>query len=253
VTTETSSKVRSTIVKVPDATPGLIFLNGQQKPFTLEGIWKSPVAPAANMTVDVDLDGAGSIAAITVVDSHQLAKERMHQLGGVAQERGKEAAKLAQKGIGALAARMGAVALGASAVFFLAFFFFPAAGIGGEGLGGSASLTFWNLVGTDFNNPHSVLRGGGDHGLLALLGLIAIAAPFAAPFIGAAWSKFLNAAPLAYLIIASIAIYLGVNKVFGEFVKMGMPNPFSWSWGIFVLALAALVLAAHVLKPPAKA
>jgi hypothetical protein len=74
---ENSLKVRSTVVKVPDATPGLLFLNGQQRPFTLAGVWKSPVAPAPNMTVDVDLDGAGTIEAITVVDTQQLAKERL--------------------------------------------------------------------------------------------------------------------------------------------------------------------------------
>jgi hypothetical protein len=31
-------------------------------------------------------------------------------------------------------------------------------------------------------------------------------------------------------------------------VKAGMPNPFSWSWGVFVVVLAALVLAAGALK-----
>jgi hypothetical protein len=48
MSTEASLRIRSTIVKVPDASPGLLFLNGQQKPFTLEGVWKSPVAPAPN-------------------------------------------------------------------------------------------------------------------------------------------------------------------------------------------------------------
>ena len=47
--------------------------------------------------------------AITVVDAQQVAKERLSQLGGAAQEHGKEAAKLAQQGIGAMAARMGKV------------------------------------------------------------------------------------------------------------------------------------------------
>src|SRR5208282_3018438 len=102
---DASSRVRTTIIKVPDATPGLVFVNGQQKTFTLEGVWKWPVAPVANMTVEVDLDGTGTITAITVVDSQQIAKERLNQIGGVAQERGKEAANLAQQGVGALAAR----------------------------------------------------------------------------------------------------------------------------------------------------
>jgi hypothetical protein len=248
---ETSPRVRSTIVKVPDASPGLLFLNGKQMQFTLEGIWKSPVAPAANMTVDVDLDGAGSIAAITVVDSQQLAKECLNQLSGVAQERGKEAAKLAQQGIGALAARMGAVPLGAAVLFWITWFFFPAARVEGGGAE-RISLTFWNLLGTDFSNPETILRGGSDHGFFAFLGLIAIAAPFAAPFLRMAWSKYLNAAPLAYFFIAFIAIYVNESKAFGDLAKMGVPNPFSWSWlSIFILLIAAIVLATGALKKPA--
>jgi hypothetical protein len=248
-----SPRMRSTIVKVPDASPGLLFLNGQQKQFTLDGVWKSPVAPAANMTVDVDLDGAGSIAAITVVDSQQIAKERLSQLGGVAQERGKEAAKLAQKGVGELAARMGAVALGATVLFWLAWFFFPAASVAGGGAA-AESFTFWNLLGTDFNNPESVLRGGGDHGLFAFLGLIAIAAPFAWPFIRAAWSKYLSAVPLVYFVVAFIAIWVNEGKAFGDLAKMGVPSPFSWSWLVILLmGITAAVLARGALKKPANA
>jgi len=249
---EASPRLRSTIVKVPDASPGLLFLNGQQKPFTLEGVWKSPVAPSPNMTVDVEVDGGGQITGITAVDPKQIAKERMDQLSGVAQERGKEAAKLAQQGVGALAARMGKVALGASVLIWVAWFFLPAATLAG-GLVGSESYTFWNLLGIDFNNPLTAVTGASSHGFLAMLGVVAILAPFAAPFLRTAWSHYLNAAPLAYVVIGFIGIQMAVSKAFGDLVKLGAPNPFSWSWGIYLLALAALVLAAGALKKPAQA
>ncbi len=246
------SRVRSTIVKVPDATPGLLFLNGQQKQFTLDGIWKSPVAPAANMTVDVDLDGSGSIAGITVVDSQQLNKERLNQLGGVAQEKGKEAAKLAQQGIGALAGKMGAVALGATVLVWIAWFFLPAATVS-LGFAGSMSFTFWNLLGIDLSNPMTLAQGTANHGALALLGLVAIAVPVAVPFVKTPWAKYLNAAPLAFLLIAVGSLYMQVHKALEPLSGMGVdvPSPFSWGWGIFVLGIAALVLAAHALKPSA--
>lgn len=246
----TSSKVRSTIVKVPDANPGLLFLNGQQKQFTLENIWKSPVAPTPNMTVDVELDGAGAIVGITAVDSHQLAKEKMNQLSGVAQERGKEAAKLAQQGIGALAGRMGAVALGSAVLVWIAWFFFPAASIN---VGEPTSFSFWALLGLDLKNPESVALGG-SHGLFSFLGLLAIAAPFAVPFLRAAWAKYLNAAPLVYIVIGLIVIFANEHSVFSDIAKITGTNPFSWSVMLFVLLLASAVLATGALKnPPAAA
>jgi hypothetical protein len=247
-----SPRTRSTIVKVPDATPGLLFINGQQKQFTLEGVWKSPVAPVANMSVDVELDGGGVITAITVVDANQIAKERLNQLGGVAQEQGKVVAKRAKEGVGALAARMGTVALGAAVVVWIAWFFLPAASVEGGGPS-PISITFWNLLGTDFNNPQSMLAGGSDHGFFAFLGFLCIAAPFAAPFIKVPWAKYLNAAPLGFFLVGFISLYLSVSKTFGDMTKAGIASPFSWSWGLFVLGLAALVLAAGAMKNPANA
>jgi hypothetical protein len=240
-------RVRSTIVKIPDTNPGLLFLNGQQKQFTLEGVWKSPVAPAANMAVDVKVDGTGAITGITAVDAQQIAKERLNQLSGVAQERGKEAAKIAKQGVGALAARMGAVALGSAVLVWIAWFFFPAANVDA---GGRISFTFWNLLGVDFKNLDSVATGG-SHGLFSFLGLIAIAAPFAAPFLRAAWSKYLNAAPLAYIVIGLIAIFANEHSAFSDIAKIAGTNPFSWSGMLVVLLLASAVLALGTLKNPA--
>jgi hypothetical protein len=249
---EASARVRSTIVKVPDASPGLLFINGQQKQFLLDGVWKSPVAPATNMTVDVDLDGAGVITGITVVDAQQLNKERMDQIALEAQQRGKEAAKLARRGVGALAARMGTVALGAAVLVWIAWFFLPSANLAG-GYVGSMSFTFWNLLGIDLNNPMTLTDGASNHGFLALLGVVAIIAPFAAPFLPVPWARYLNAAPLGILLIALAAIHSQTSKAFGDLEKMGAPSPFSWSWGVFVLGLAALVLGANALKRPAHA
>jgi len=62
-------RMRGTVIKVPGSTPGLILVNGQQKTFLLENVWLSPVAPMANMTVEVSTDASGSIAAMTVVDA----------------------------------------------------------------------------------------------------------------------------------------------------------------------------------------
>ena len=238
------SAVRGTIIKVPDSSPGLLFLDGQQRPFNLEGVWRSPIAPSPNMTVEVEVDDAGSITAIMAVDSHQLAKERMNQLSGVAQERSKEAAKLAQEGIGALAGRMGALALGSAVLLWVAWFFFPAASIEA---GGRVSFTFWGLLGVDFKNLESMATGG-NHGLFSLLGILAIAVPFAAPFVRAVWSRYLNAAPLAYIVIGLITIFASEHSAFREIAQMAGTNPFSWSGMLVVLLAAAAILALGALK-----
>ncbi len=244
-----TNKSRGSIIKVPDATPGILFANGQQQSFTLDRVWKSPTAPAVNQNVDVEFDATGAITAITVVDQQQFNKERLNQLSGVAQEQGKQAAHLAKEGVGALAGKMGALPLGAAVLLWIAWFFFPSATVSG-GMVGSMSFTFWGLLGLDFNNPMSAMGGGSDHGIFAIIGLIAIAAPFAAPFIRTPWSRYLNAAPFAYILIGWIAIYMNENKAFGELAKMGGGSPFSFSWGIYLLVIVALVLAVGALKKP---
>jgi hypothetical protein len=245
-----SSIFKGTVIKVPDATPGIVFANGQQHYFTLERVWKSPVAPAANQGVDVEFDGTGAIAAVTVLNQQVASQAKAHDLGVVAQEKGKEAAKLAQQGVGALAAKMGAVALGATVLLWIAWFFFPAAGISG-GFGAAVSFTFWGLLGIDFGNPMTAMGGGSDHGIFSFLGIAAIVAPFVAPYLKMAWAKYLNAAPLGYILIALIAIYFDQNKAFGDLAKMAGANPFSFSWGVFVLVIAAAVIGIGALKKPA--
>ena len=184
--------------------------------------------------------------AITVVDSQQLAKERLNPLGGAAQERGPEAVKLARQGIGAMAARMGNVAL---VLLWIAWFLLPAASLSGRVVV-PQSYTFWGLIGTNFTNMLLMQRAT-SHGLFAIIGLVASAAPFTAPFIQTAWARYLNAAPLAYVLVAWVAIYLNEHSAFGVIAIEEGANPFALSWGIFVLTIAAIVLAAGALKKPA--
>lgn len=244
---ENSTRLRSQIVKVPDATPGLLFLNGQQRQFTLEGVWKSPVAPAANMTVDVELDSSGAITAITVVDPKEIAQQKMAEQLEVLKGHGNQVLTALQPALQSLPARMGTVTLGAAIFVWICWFFLPAATLdmGGERL----SLTFWHLLGVNFDNPESFLNSG-NHGFFSLLGIVAIAAPFAAPFVRTAWSHYLNAAPLGYFVIAFIAIFINEHRAFGELAKVGGMNPFSWSLAIIFLVGSCIVVARSALNRP---
>jgi len=137
--TVNTSNPRGTLIKVPDATPGLLLLNGRQYSFTLEGVWRSALAPAPNQSVTVDLDSAGVVLSVSVVDQQQIAKEKLAEISGVAQERGKVVVGQIQSGIGALSARMGAVTLGI-AVLIRARSWMPDMPAPGCGLSASAHL-----------------------------------------------------------------------------------------------------------------
>lgn len=100
---------RGNIIKVPDATPGILILAGEQKAFVLDNVWRSPVAPERNMAVEVELDSAGAIRSIVVVDPQTLAKERVAQLSDVAQRQGKLAMAAAQQSFDVLAGKVGKV------------------------------------------------------------------------------------------------------------------------------------------------
>jgi hypothetical protein len=244
---ENSKKLRSQIVKVPDATPGLLFLNGQQRQFTLEGVWKSPVAPAANMTVDVELDSSGAITAITVVDPKEIAQQKMAEQLEALKGHGNQVLTALEPALRSLPARMGTATLAFAVAVWICWFFFPAAHLdmGGERL----SLTFWHLLGVNFDNPESFLNSG-SHGFFSLLGIVAIAAPFAAPFVRTAWSHYLNAAPFGYFVIAFITIVINAHRAFGELAKYGGMNPFSWSLAIVFLVASSIILAKGAFNRP---
>ena len=236
---------RGTIIKVPDASPGLLFVNGEQKSFTLGGVWKSPVAPAANMIVDVQLDTSNSVVSITQVDLHQARKEQMSHASAVAQEQGKHAAELAKKGFGALVARMGIVALSATVLLWISWFFLPAISMPPV-----MSLTFWDLLGFDFSNAMSMMAGT-SHGFMAFIGLLCIAAPFAAPFWKHPYSRYLNVLPLAFILIETIRLMIAAHDLTAGIP--GAESPYSFGAGMYLLGISALALAALALKKPANA
>jgi len=61
-------------------------------------------------------------------------------------------------------------------------------------------------------NPQSPT---GSRGLLGLLGLLCIAAPFARPFIQHAKARYLNVAPLAFIVVAPVLVYLRMTQGIG--------------------------------------
>lgn len=253
---ESRPKLRASVIKVPDSTPGLLFVDGRQLPFTLQNVWHSPVAPAANMTVDVELAGADTIVSIAVVDQQQLAKERLHQIGGVAQEHGKQAADIAKQGVYALALRMGKVAFGATVVLWLAWFFLPFVKISFFVV--QRSFTFWQLLALNPENFGSA--NPESRGLVGFIGLLCIAGPFAVPFVAHARAKLLGALPLAFLLFVVLRVWWRLREVTSAFGGGGEEGSMisglfdaaqeavTIGIGAYALVIAAVILAVQALR-----
>ena len=56
----------------------------------------------------------------------------------------------------------------------------------------------------------------GSHGLFGLLGLLAIAAPFARPFVVHTKAAWLNALPLAFVVLAVLRLLYTINRAAGN-------------------------------------
>ncbi|HXM41566.1 MAG TPA: hypothetical protein VN924_09955 [Bryobacteraceae bacterium] len=246
---------RGTIIKTPDGSPGLLAVDGRQETFTLHGTWKSAVAPSVNMAVEIEFDDAGLITGLVAVDPQQAAKEKLQQIGNMAQERGKEAAIIAREGVGALAGRMGKAALAATVVLWIAWFCMPGVILSFSviGLERSRSITFWDALALDpYNNMNP-----GSHGFLSLVVLACIAAPFAAPFIRHRRARYLYAAPLACLVLAWFTVQRELDQAFAllqqQYGVAAGAAGFSISpgYGTWIIALASLAVAALLLKRPA--
>ena len=245
-----STKVRGKIIKVPDSTPGLLMIGSNQKQFTLEGLWKSETAPANNQTVEVELDEAGHVTAISIVDPAQLAREKFadlsNKLGGAVGDLSKsQGAANAQDILRKAVARIGAVTLGASAVLWIALFFMT--GYKLELGFASQSYSLWDFIALNVNQG----MGGPEvsHGFWSVIGFVCVFAPIIVAFISNPLAKFGNALPLVYLGVAILMEKSAINKVLQP---AGVPDSglgFTMQFGGYLALLAALALAAMVLKP----
>ncbi len=67
---------RGNVLRVPTTGPDLLMIEGRQYWLCLEDVWKSEVPPKPGLTVDVKLDHAGKILAISAVSESHLAEEQ---------------------------------------------------------------------------------------------------------------------------------------------------------------------------------
>lgn len=205
--------LRGKILKVPDATPGLLFVNGQQRYFQINGVWRSnTIAPALEMIVDVELNANGEVIAIYPVSDSDLAKEQARLAMDAAGAKGKELASTVVE-------RVGKPTLIAVAVLIFSWFFCDlySVKVNAQLFSATAHASLWRQVGLlhvmaeDMDNVFTMLgdlnRYTGPHsdmpstGLLGVLGILALAAPLL-PAIWKDKRAMLGAtAPLLFLLL----------------------------------------------------
>lgn len=211
-----STTKRGRILRDTSAGEGLVFVDGNQHAFRLEGMWKSEFAPKANMAVDVEFDDAGRIVALRSVGASGVAGEQAAQALGAAQESAKKfAAEFQAKGLPVLqqyAQRVGYPVLGALFAVILGWFFLPA--VSAElGMMGKNSVTFYQ--GLKFLNSGGVAAmGGGSAGLYGLLCFASLLAVFLPQVWSHSRARLGMVAPLALMLLVLVISYWKMNQQF---------------------------------------
>ena len=68
--------MRGKILRDTNVGDGIIFINNEQKTFTLEKNWRSSTPPKVGSIVEVELDDVGEIVAVQAIDDAVIAKEQ---------------------------------------------------------------------------------------------------------------------------------------------------------------------------------
>ena len=192
-----------------DVGPGLLIVEGQQYPFTLEGIWKSDVPPKPGMVVDVEFEREGKIIAIYAVPESQLAKEQAEAAMAVAREKG---AALAS----GMVARFGMPSLVAVGLLIIGWFFLSTVIVQLPFLG-KLEFTFWQVLGyLNVSNGLQLLERNGhpNAGFYGFLAFVALIGPFVHHFWKDKRAALGGLAPLLFMVIVGLVIRSNMQSAF---------------------------------------
>jgi hypothetical protein len=177
---------------------GVVAVEGKQYVFQLEGMWRSELPSRAGMLVDVTFDSVGVPLYMVAVPDSQIAKEQAEQTLAGAKRHGTAIA-------GGLKARYGLPVIVAEAVMLIAFFLMPNIAFGNEFA--KQNFSGWDAIGLSVNTMSS-----NDHGLLSLIAIVFLFAPLAASFLQKPWARFLYLAPLAFVVLAFLTIFMQIQN-----------------------------------------
>lgn len=202
-------KHRGKILRDTNAGPGLLSSEGVQHPFTLETHWKSDTPPKVGMVVEVALDGAGGLAAVTPVAEAQLAREQA--------ELAMQAAKAKGGALAAgLTARFGVPTLVAMTALVAGWFFLNTVAIQVSSEFGMG-LSLWKILGV-LNAPAGLMSGlgslggaSGGSGIYGFLCVVALLAPLAPQVWKDKRAHLGGALPLVFMLLVALMVYVGIS------------------------------------------
>jgi len=213
---------RGKVLRDPHTGPGLLMVEGQQYPFSLEGIWKSEIAPKPGLVVEVEFDPQGRIAGITAVPESQLAKEQAEAAMSAAKQKG---AALASN----VVAKFGIPSLVGAGLLIVGWFFLSAASI--KTPFGGMDFTFWQVLGfLNSSNPlEGLMRAGSGSspstGMYGILAIIAVAGPFIHHFWKDKRASLAGLLPLLFMVVVGLMIRSSINSLGGgDEAANGMGN-----------------------------
>lgn len=200
--------VRGTILRDTNSGPGMISVNGQKKTFTLEQHWHGSSAPMVAMPVDVTLDLQGEISMVVParigVEDLEKVKEKARQAldGGL---------PIVVAGIG----RIGKPVLAAVLLVLVSWVWLPAVTVTVMAAIKQSATMFdvLRLANSGASLESFGQLGGGSSGLYGVLCVLAMFAPLLPAFVKHKYAPFAYFAPLAFLALVGLTIYLKVNSM----------------------------------------
>lgn len=216
--------MRGKILRDTNVGDGIIFINNEQKTFTLEKNWRSSTPPKVGSIVEVELDDAGEIVAVQAIDDAVIAKEQAQKALESASAQGKA-------WFGVLVSKVGVPTLLSIAALACAWLFLSTISVQ-ISAGYKESVTFYQIL--KVVNTSAGLSGiGGLHyasaGIYGFILFVALLAPLFSHFHANKYLMLGYCAPLAFMLIIGASVYMSVRD--GVEQARGMAGSFGGGQG----------------------
>lgn len=237
------------VLRVPGATEGLVSLEGQQHPFTLEAHWRSDDPPAIGTGVDAELTDDGQLVQLKRRDLAQEASDRAGQTVDWLKVNGGPMAR-------SVVGTVGPLSLGASFLLYAAWHWMDFVTL--KIMGQSNGLALVQLLPMLKGNSVEAMMSmsSGNTGFAGFLMWVALLAPLTIPWVKHRMGSLLALAPIAYLLFlyVSLQVLIGrmqdgvseAGKMFGGNYARQMMNEvsqaFSFGLGAYLSLIVALAM-----------